>query len=228
MLELGRTITLDIETCPDMRAGAEEAARSRISAPSNYKDPEKIAAYVAEKGAEAWRKTSLDGTYGEILMIGYAFGDDEPQVLRRTLESGSEGERYLLATFWDKVMEWAPPLPLWVGQRVGWFDLKFLFQRSVIHRVRPTRKIRPDMQPWGQDVFDVSYAWTGERSGGIKLDALAEALGLPSPKDIMDGSEVYDAALAGEYNAIAEYCAGDVRTAREIYKIIGSLNIGYE
>ena len=52
-----------------------------VDAPANYKDPEKITAYVAEKTAAAkaaaLEKAALDPDYGKILSIGlYAFSDD--------------------------------------------------------------------------------------------------------------------------------------------------------
>ena len=55
-----------------------------VDAPANYKDPEKITAYVAEKTAAAkaaaLEKAALDPDYGKILSIGYAFSDDPDQV----------------------------------------------------------------------------------------------------------------------------------------------------
>lgn len=223
-----RNVYLDVETIPSQARDAFERARARISAPSNYKDPEKIAAYVNEKADEAYRKTSLDGSYGELLMIGFAFGDGEPRVLARTIGEGLEGERRILQEFWSVIDHHAQANPLWVGHYVASFDLRFLFKRSIIQRVRATRTIRPDYKPWSNDVADTSYLWTGEANQGIKLDELASILNLPSPKDILDGSEVFDAALRGEYDAIANYNMGDVRTVREIYRLIGSLDIGYE
>lgn len=223
-----RNVYLDVETVPDSRPGALERAKERIKVPGNYSKPDTIAKYIEENAEAAHRKTSLNGDYGEILMIGFAFGDEEPQVLWRPIDAGLEGERSILREFWRVVDHHAQANPLWVGHYVASFDLRFLFKRSIIQRVRATRTIRPDYKPWSSDVADTSYLWTGEANQGIKLDELAAILNLPSPKDVLDGSEVYDAALRGEYDAIADYNMGDVRTVREIYRLIGSLDIGYE
>lgn len=212
-----RYVFLDVETCPDQKAGAEEAARSRISAPSNYKDPEKIAAYVAEKGAEAYRRTSLDAGYGEVICIAYAFGNGDIKSLTRTMESGPDGERSLLGRFWAEVEENTDAALVWVGHKVAFFDLPFLYRRGAVLGVYPTRPIMPDYKEWSRDVMCTSYMWTGSSQNGIKLEELSEILGINSPKDLLHGSEVYDAALAGEYEAIANYCEGDVRATREIF-----------
>ena len=45
------------------------------SAPSNYKDQEKIAAYIAEKQAEALKTAALDPDYGKIIAIAFSWVD---------------------------------------------------------------------------------------------------------------------------------------------------------
>lgn len=209
-------ITIDIETIPDQRPGAADAARSRVAPPANYKDPVKIAAYIEAKADEAWRRTSLDGSYGEIIVIGYALGDDEPTAIYRdTLQPGSE--KALLEGFWEMLDERLVPDPTWVGQYVAAFDLRFLWRRSVIHGIIPSRKLPINAPPWSREVADVSYMWTGERGRGVKLGDLAEILGLPTPKGDMDGSMVWDAFQEGRIGEIVDYCVGDVETARAAF-----------
>ena len=60
-------------------------------------------------------------------------------------------------------------------------------------------------------------AWAGKR-GTIGLDKLCKALSVPTPKgDGMDGSQVFDAWLAGELDRIAKYNAADVVATRAIW-----------
>lgn len=207
-------ITLDIETIPDQRPGAEDAARDRISAPSNYKDPVKIEAYIAEKAAEAWRMTSLNGAYGEIICIGFAIGDDEPTAYWREV-GGDEAE--LLESFWQHIDETTTAGPTWIGHRVVGFDLRFLWQRSVLNGVPPSRPLPLDAGPWSREVFDTGYAWTGDRSRGIRLAELARIFGMEAKSD-MDGSEVWDAVQAGRIKDVVSYCMEDVRITRELYR----------
>ncbi len=213
-------ITLDIETLPDMREGAADAARSRISAPSNYKDPVKIEAYIAEKGEEAWRRTALDGGYGEVLCIGYAVNAYPGRVMYRNLElEPHEQERDLLERFWRIIRGFEPVVGdiCFIGNRVAAFDLRFLWRRSVIHGVRPSLDLPLNDGPWSDRVADLSYMWTGERSGGISLDTLADIFGVETGDTGLSGAHVFDAFERGEHERIQVYCLGDVEVSRGLY-----------
>ena len=70
-------IYLDIETIPSQRDDVRGLSWQRVKVPANYKDPQKIEAYKYEHAEEEYRKTALDGGYGELCCIGWAV-DDEP------------------------------------------------------------------------------------------------------------------------------------------------------
>jgi hypothetical protein len=57
--------------------------------------------------------------------------------------------------------------------------------------------------------------WSNNTAG---LEHLALALGIPTPKDGIDGSQVWDFYKAGKTNEILEYCKRDVETTRAVYK----------
>jgi predicted PolB exonuclease-like 3'-5' exonuclease len=53
----------------------------------------------------------------------------------------------------------------------------------------------------------------------VSLDRLAQVLNLPSSKEQgITGARVYELYLAGEYQAIHDYCLRDVALTRRIYK----------
>jgi predicted PolB exonuclease-like 3'-5' exonuclease len=52
----------------------------------------------------------------------------------------------------------------------------------------------------------------------VSLDTLSKALGIPSPKENLDGSKVYPYYRAGKLTEIYEYCKRDVDTARQVYR----------
>ena len=60
----------DIETGPRSRAELAECVPT-FEAPSNWKDSEKIRAYVAEKEAEWFQSAALSALTGRVLAIGY-------------------------------------------------------------------------------------------------------------------------------------------------------------
>ena len=50
------------------------------------------------------------------------------------------------------------------------------------------------------------------------LEHLALAMGIPTPKEGIDGSQVNEFFKKGKTKEICEYCVRDVETVREIYK----------
>ena len=209
-------ITLDIETIPAQGEGAASAARSRIKPPANYKDPDKIEAYIAGKAEEAWRSTSLDGSYGEIFCIGFALEDDPAQVIYRDLDD-EDGERELIEGFWDMLGNDLSPGATWIGHNVQRFDMRFIWKRSVIHRVPMAHKMPFDSSPWSGTVQDTMMMWTGERNSFVSLDELLSILRIES-KDPTDGSQVWDLIEAGDERKVVEHCIRNVEETREAWR----------
>ncbi|MFZ2736653.1 MAG: hypothetical protein WBI20_14990 [Burkholderiaceae bacterium] len=231
-------LTLDIETIPAQRAdvlahfshqASQDTAHkiNGIRAPGNYKDEAKIAEYVEQAKktiidseqtalAEAVRKTSLSGAFGQVVCIGVAQGQDEPQVL-----SGLN-ERELLLAF----TEWLDHIPRasWldttvIGHNCANFDLRFLLQRHIVNQVRPHTIIKraASAKPWeSEKVYDtmVQFAGIGQY---ISLDKLCLALGLPGKGDIT-GADVWPMVQAGRLDEVADYCKSDVSTTRAVFQ----------
>lgn len=155
------------------------------------------------------KRLSLSAITARVLCIGFALEppvDAPPQIL-----SGDEGT--ILKDFWGLVER----ADLYVGHNVLDFDLKFIVQRSTIHRIKPTRDI-PFARFRNAPVFDTMQEWTRWGREGVSLEALALVLGLASPKDGMDGAKVYPAFVEGRVQAIYDYCRGDVDTVRRVYR----------
>ena len=62
------------------------------------------------------------------------------------------------------------------------------------------------------------HEWNKWGRDFVKLDVLAQCLGIPSPKTEMDGSTVYEFYKTGKLDEIYEHCKRDVQTVREIYR----------
>lgn len=106
------------------------------------------------------------------------------------------------------------------------FDIPFLVARSLIHGI-PARvdllsqrfALRPHL-----DLFEL----VSQRGRGpSKLDVVCWALGIESPKEVMDGSMVAPAYARGEIVKIAEYNAHDVRATSAVYRKCRDLILRY-
>lgn len=221
---------LDIETVPGQSEAVKQAIRdeiaaelAEITAPTNYKDPIKIAAFVGEKRAELeasfderHHKTGLSGRLGEVLCIGWAWGDGE---VRSEIRELNDGEANYLDVAMDAIFASQPgqvSTPTWIAHNARDFDLRFLFQRCVIKGVAMGEFIPHDAGPSDPRVYDTMTKWAGW-GNRISLNKLCRALGIPEKAGI-DGSMVYSLALAGEYDKIASYCRDDVERLRRVYR----------
>lgn len=153
--------------------------------------------------------TSFDGAFGKIFCIGYAIDNDAPQALY------SKNEKEILTQFWGI----AKNTKLFIGHNIIDFDLPFIFQRSVVHDVKPTRTLVGNNNEQ-EAIFDTYRHWTGGSSSYLKggLDRLALAFKMPSSKTEIDGSKVYSYFLNNRHEEIVDYCKRDVELTRKIYK----------
>jgi hypothetical protein len=226
-------IYFDIETIPAQDPAAIELIKADIErqklavkAPSNYKDQEKIDAYIkaevekldAEFDA-TYRKTSFDGGLGEICCIGYAIDDNAPV----SIYGGYESETIHL--FYQYLMDSYNPSsqqrPKFIGHNIVNFDLRFLFQRSVMNNIKPPMMIPFSAKPWDESIFDTMTAWAGH-GNRVSLDKLCKIFNIPLKGseigEEIDGSKVWDFYQAGRIADIAKYCEGDVERTRQAYK----------
>ena len=166
-------IYFDIETIPAQDPIAIKVIKAEIEkqkllvkAPSNYKDEEKIAAYIAAEVEKldtefdaTYRKTSFDGGLGEICCIGYAI-DDRPPV-----SISGVSEAYILKGFFKSLNDSYNPSsqirPKFIGHNIINFDLRFLFQRAVMNNIKPPMMIPFNAKPWDESIFDTMTAWAG-------------------------------------------------------------------
>jgi predicted PolB exonuclease-like 3'-5' exonuclease len=106
------------------------------------------------------------------------------------------------------------------------FDVPFLVTRSLIHGI-PARvdllsqrfSLRPHL-----DLFELV---SQKGRGPSKLDVVCWALGIESPKEVMDGSMVAPAYARGEIVKIAEYNAHDVKATSAVYRKCRDLILRY-
>lgn len=245
-------IILDIETIPAQRPDVMEeirtikqveldAALASIAPPGNYKKQETIDEWTANEAPkiaaklrsacedhvdEAYRRTGLDGAYGQVCVVGMAQADGFPVKIYESDWQDPQAERRILESLSAQLTEWVKPSDVFttciIGHNVAGFDLRFLAQRHIVNHIKPHIVIGRAAQakPWeGDKVFDTMVQWTGSASVRISLDKLCKALSIPTPKDGgITGATVWDAVQEGRIADVAAYCAGDVLATREAWR----------
>ena len=210
---------LDIETLPAGEKDHEALKYSfekKKAKKSKKEDYEKIGDFE-----QYLLGTSFDGAFGRILCIAYAIDDQPVECL-----CYDQDEARMLKEFWEIVGSISSPSynsnypdhgVQFIGHNVMDFDLRFIYQRSIINKIKPAYDLsfaRYRSYP----IFDTMKEWVQWSMNSVGLEHLALALGIPSPKDGIDGSQVYAFYQKGKIKEIAEYCQRDVEATRAIYK----------
>ncbi|MDR1849817.1 MAG: hypothetical protein LBQ75_07240 [Zoogloeaceae bacterium] len=233
---------IDIETIPGqlpqvMASILTDIAekKAQISAPGNYKDEGKIQEYIHSKAleldnaaAQEYRNTGLDGARGQICCISLAINDGKPQAFYREDWQNHEAERLILIDFYQAISHEflrtkSFSIPRFIGHNIINFDLRFIFQRSVILGIKPTEGIPFEARPWDSHVYDTCTKWAGV-GNRVKLDKLCKVLGIAAKGseigEEIDGSQVWDYVQAGKIGKVAQYCNGDVHRTREVFRAL--------
>jgi hypothetical protein len=212
---------LDIETLPTDRADVRAYLAASVKHPATISKAETIAKWNEESrpGAvdEAVAKTGLDGSFGRVCVIGWALDDDDVKTVYNATD-----ERILLQAFSDRLRinpsdQFATTV---VGHNVSGFDLRFLVQRYIVHKMRPPAVIARAAQakPWeAEKVFCTMTQWAGV-GNRVSLEKLCLALSIPSPKSDITGATVAAAVAAGRIDDVAAYCVGDVQATRAVHR----------
>ena len=151
------TIYLDIETLPALDWDDERKQRQvRDKVPKNYKDPEKIAQWIAEESDAVWRRTALSPLYGRILCVCVAIGDHDPHVYWS--DGTLEGERGVLIELTGLVSR----LDVQVAHNGHGFDFPWLRKRALKHRLTGLVSMYNVQQSWkATHLVDTLEVWAG-------------------------------------------------------------------
>jgi DNA polymerase elongation subunit (family B) len=207
-----RDVVLDIETAPCDKAHWDELVKRVPSLAKNGHD-----------------RTALDWSFGRIVCIGLSIsrhrgtaslagatgfvGNAAPAAAapQEHCWAGPD-EAALLEQFWKAVQ----PDDHLIGHNLIGFDLPYIMARSVIAKVKPSRRI--DLRRYRTDaVYDTMQVWCGWEAGKYpKLDTLAAIMGFQGKSG--SGAQVAGWADAGEWEQIKAYCMDDVRITRSVYE----------
>lgn len=99
------------------------------------------------------------------------------------------------------------------------FDFPFLGRRFVIHGLEIPFVLKVQgKKPWEVSFIDTMELWKfGDYKAYTSLDLLSAILGIPSPKDDIDGSDISRVFWEeGDHERIKTYCEKDVLTTAQV------------
>jgi 3'-5' exonuclease len=183
----------------------------------NLKDPEKVAAKIAEAEAnhrrEFFEKAALDPLTGRVVAVGILRQDGgEFEVI------GHDDEARTLREFWQLCDAGMGRLNEMAGFNTRAFDLPFLIRRSFKHRVAVPFGVRRGRY-WGDEMVDLREVWQlGDRQARGSLDSIAKHLGIGAKNG--DGKDFAKLWQSDRAKAV-EYLRNDLELTARVAEALG-------
>lgn len=165
--------------------------------------------------------------FSKIICISIGYFLKEPHLKFRVKSFYGDDEKQLLEDFLKTIARIEKLNNKWCfgGHNIKEFDIPFICRRILINGLRlPPCLDFQNMKPWETNLVDTFQYWRfGDYKNYTSLKLLAAAMGIPSPKDDIDGSMVGPLyhepdPVQKEQNMkrIAVYCQKDVVTTANI------------
>jgi len=215
-LNLDDILFLDIETVPLHQQYSELSAQAQMlwEEKTRYQRKEEFSAEEFYDRAGIWAE------FGKIVCIsvGYFSFRHQQRTFRVTSFTGEE--KNLLEDFSRLVNEhFSRPNKLFCAHNGKEFDFPYISRRMIINGIEIPQKLQLfGKKPWEIPHLDTMEMWKfGDYKHYTSLKLLAHILGIPSPKDDIDGSEVRNVFYnEGDIDRIATYCEKDTITVAQI------------
>lgn len=210
------SIVFDCETVAIDGAGAY---LEPVSAPANYKDEAKIAAYCEQAQKDALGKAALDIDLGRIVALGSTHGAEDVIV---ALARDEQDEADILRAFWSRVSsESTYNRPTLIGFNCLGYDLPLMLRRSMYLGVKAPRFQMGKYRHDGIEDLMLHLSFDGM----VKYRGLSfycKRFGLEVP-DETSGSDIAALHAAGDWDGIANHCRADVLKTAALARRVGVL-----
>lgn len=224
---LHNILFLDIETVPQF------ATYNLL--PAGWKELWDLKASYLVRNKETDTAETLYGRagiyaeFGKIICISCGVlqgsGKDKKIVLKSFYD---DDEKKLLHRFAEMLAKWPAGENKFLCAHNGKeFDYPYLCRRFIVHNISvPSILQISGKKPWEVNHLDTLELWKfGDYKSYTSLNLLAHTLGIPTPKDDIDGSKVGEVYWSANDSSekeksmqrIVEYCQKDVITVAQIF-----------
>ena len=216
---------LDIETVPEAAtfSDLDEIKQELFAHKTAYQRKEDITAEAFYDRAGIWAE------FGKIICIsvGYFTYKNGERQFRTTSFHGDE--KKLLQEFSNLLnSHFNNPQQLLCGHNAKEFDFPFIARRMVINDIAvPLKLDLIGKKPWEVPHLDTMELWKfGDYKHFTSLKLLTNILNIPSPKDDIDGSQVYEIYYKeNDLDRIIIYCEKDVVATAQVFLKLKRLDL---
>lgn len=217
---ISNILFLDIETVP--QHPAYDALPDDWKNLWDTKSTALLKYHEKETQESLYARAGIYAEFGKIICISCGVingtGDQKKMILK---SFAGDNEQLLLHEFSQMLDKWSAGEPKFLCAHNGKeFDFPYLCRRMIINALPiPTLLNTAGKKPWEVSHLDTMELWKfGDFKSYTSLNLLAHALGVPTPKDDIDGSKVWEVYWR-EQNLprIVTYCQKDVLTAAQVF-----------
>ncbi len=229
--DLSKIMFLDIETVPQTKNFDELPDEIASLWENKYASLQK---YLYEKygeinAARAYNTTAgIYAEFGKIvcISIGCIYYRDEDMFFRTKSFAGHD-EAVILEEFSKLIYNnWNTNEHKFCGHNIKEFDMPYICRRMVINNIAiPEALDVSGRKPWEVNFIDTLELWKfGDKKSYTSLRLLTAILGIPTPKDDIDGSQVAHVYYhENDIQRIAVYCRKDVVATAQIFLRLNQL-----
>lgn len=214
-LNLENILFLDIETVPETHhfTDLDSVKQELWETKSLYQRKED---YTAE---EFYERAGIWAEFGKIVCISVGFftHNGNERTFRATSFHGEEKE--LLQEFKNLLTShYNHPQQLLCAHNGKEFDFPYIARRMIINGMELPEKLNLfGKKPWEVPHLDTLELWKfGDYKNYTSLKLLTNVLGIPSPKDDIDGSQVAEVYYNEGIDRIVTYCEKDTIAVAQI------------
>ena len=206
-------LVIDIETV----SGSEDIEKLPPALKKHWERKAEFIRKPEEKSAEDLYedRAAIYAEFGKVIVIGMGFfHETDGQPALRVKSIASENEAALLNEFRNFIEEKFDQENLRLCAHNGKeFDFPYIARRMVINKIPIPEKLNLfGKKPWEVPHLDTMELWKfGDFKHYTSLKLLTKTLGIPSPKEDIDGSQVANVYYKEKnLNRIVTYCEKDV------------------
>lgn len=153
--------------------------------------------------------------FGRIVCLSYGICKDGESIIKTI--SGEESD----------MMKMIYQLFVKAGERglipIGWnikqFDVPWINRKLMMYDISVPNVLNSfNKKPWDLNILDLRDIWRGSSTFPCSFEEAAYAMGIPTPKDDIDGGQVHSEYWKGNIDRIITYCEKDVKTMIELVK----------
>lgn len=215
-IQLENVLFLDIETVPEFEtfSDLDETKKELFDLKTKYQRKEDFTAEEFYDRAGIWAE------FGKIICISVGFFTFKSDVRHFRVTSFFGEEEKILKDFSNLINNhFGQPQHVLCGHNAKEFDFPFIARRMIIKGIPIPLKLNLfGKKPWEVPHLDTLELWKfGDYKHYTSLKLLTNVLGIPSPKDDIDGSEVAHVFyIEKDIDRIVTYCEKDVIAVAQI------------